>query len=70
LGVKPRLLMLPASVLQYGFRLATRLGLVREKAFGFGVFKRMNEDLVYDTEEGLQLLGYAPRKFEPELKVS
>jgi hypothetical protein len=70
MGLKPRLLMLPTGWLQRGFQLAAKIGLLREKAFGFEVFKRMNEDLVYDNEEGLRLLDYAPRKFDPDLKVS
>ena len=70
LGVTPRFLMLPTKWLQRGFQLATKCGLLREQAFSFGMFKRMNEDLVYDTQEGLQILGYAPRGFMPELKAS
>jgi nucleoside-diphosphate-sugar epimerase len=70
MGLKPRLLMLPTMLLQRAFQLAVKIGFLREKAFGFEVFKRMNEDLVYDSEEGLRLLDYTPRKFELDLKAS
>jgi hypothetical protein len=55
--------MLPVWFLKAAFRLACATGLLREKHFGFAVFQRMNEDLVFDTEEGLKVLGYNPRFF-------
>jgi len=70
LGREPRPMLLPAKVLQCAFRLAGKLGVLHEKSFGFSVFKRMNEDLIFDCEEGLKLLDYNPRGFEPELKAS
>lgn len=63
LNMKPRLLLLPESWLERGFRLATDLGLLRETAFGSSIFRRMNEDLIFDTETGLRLLDYQPRRF-------
>ncbi len=65
-GRKPRLLMLPTWLLQAGFRAASNIGFLREKAFGFAVFQRMNEDLVFDVDEGLRLLDYKPRGFKPQ----
>ena len=67
---KPRPILLPASLLEFVFKAANKLGFVHEKTFGFSVFKRMNEDLVFDCAEGLELLRYAPRGFEPEMKAS
>ena len=65
LGRQPRPLLLPTDKLALAFSAATRLGILREKSFGFGVFNRMNEDLVFDCAEGLALLNYAPRPFTP-----
>ena len=67
LGRHPRPLLLPTDKLAMAFAVATRLGILREKAFGFGVFNRMNEDLVFDCAEGLALLRYAPRSFAPSI---
>lgn len=69
LGRKPRLLTLPANLLGCSFQLASKLGILREKSFGFAVFQRMNEDLVFDCAEGLQLLGYTPREFNPQFEA-
>lgn len=66
LGRKPRPLMLPMAWLERTFRLAARLGILRERTFGFAVFQRMNEDLVFDSGEGLRVLKYEPRDFRPE----
>ena len=63
LGIKPRLLMLPEIWLERGFRWASSIGLVHETAFGSSIFRRMNEDLIFDTAEGLRLLDYQPRRF-------
>lgn len=63
LNIKPRLLMLPESWLEKGFRFASEIGFLRETSFGSSIFRRMNEDLVFDTENGLRLLDYQPRKF-------
>lgn len=64
---KPRLLMLPTSWLRLGFCAAAKTGAIRETAFGASVFQRMNEDLIFDVEEGLKNLGYKPREFRPEI---
>ncbi len=64
-GMKPRLLMLPTEWLAKAFNWASSAGIMNEKAFGSSIFQRMNEDLVFDCEEGLRLLNYQPRKFEP-----
>lgn len=64
-GRKPRFLELPVEWLEAGFRFGARCGLVRENGFGSSVFQRMNEDLVFDTAEGLAVLDYRPRRFEP-----
>ena len=65
LGRKPRLVLLPTALLRVGFSAGSRIGLVREAAFGSSVFSRMNEDLTFDIAEGLELLGYDPRPFDP-----
>lgn len=59
-------LLLPLWLLKTAFRLASVTGLLREKHFGFAVFQRMNEDLVFDVKEGLEVLSYAPRLFLKE----
>jgi uncharacterized protein YbjT (DUF2867 family) len=66
LNMKPRFAMLPTTLLQKGFRAAAQIGLVKESSFGASMFQRMNEDLVFDTAEGLQILNYKPRDFKPE----
>jgi nucleoside-diphosphate-sugar epimerase len=63
--IKLRLLMLPIEWLAKAFNWASSAGIMNEKAFGSSIFQRMNEDLVFDVEEGLRLLNYQPRKFEP-----
>lgn len=65
LNMKPRLVMLPTEWLEKAFRWATNIGLLNERAFGSSIFRRMNEDLIFDVEEGLRLLKYEPRKFTP-----
>jgi len=61
--VLPCPLPLPVWLLKATFRLASATGLLHERHFGFAVFQRMNEDLVFDIKEGLEVLGYAPRPF-------
>ncbi len=70
LDLRPRPLMLPTNILQRAFQIASKLGVIREKSFGFSVFKRMNEDLVFDVREGIQLLKLAPRAFYPAFSNS
>ena len=57
---------MPTGWLQRGFRFGSDIGLLNETSFGASIFKRMNEDLIFDVSEGLQLLDYQPRMFEPE----
>jgi len=64
-GLPPRFIVLPVSWLRRAFGLAAKIGIVRETGFGSAVFARMNQDLVFDNAEGLRVLGYAPRGFEP-----
>jgi uncharacterized protein YbjT (DUF2867 family) len=66
LGRKPRFLMLPVPLLEKLFKIAVRVGLVKESSFGAAVFQRMNEDLIFDTEEGVAILDYEPRPFKPK----
>jgi len=68
LGRKPRLIALPVPLLEKLFRFLTKAGILKEQAFGFGAFKRMNEHLVFDCSEGLKILAYAPRLFHPDFK--
>jgi nucleoside-diphosphate-sugar epimerase len=65
LGLKPRFVMLPTDFLKKAFQAAIRLGIIKEAAFGASIFQRMNEDLVFDTAEGLEILNYQPRLFNP-----
>jgi len=69
LGQKPRFVMLPATLLQKGFQIASHLGILRETNFGASMFQRMNEDLVFDVAEGLKVLDYQPRSFKPEFSA-
>ncbi len=64
-GLIPRFIVLPVSWLRLAFGLAARARLLRESGFGSAVFARMNQDLVFDVADGLEILGYAPRRFEP-----
>ena len=64
-SMKSRFLMLPTGWLQKLFRAGSRIGLLSETAFGSSLFQRMNEDLIFDVDEGLQVLNYQPRGFEP-----
>jgi len=70
LGRKPRLLPLPSFCLGSMLALAKRAGLVKVRHISPETFRRMNSDQIYDTGEGLRLLRYSPRKFEPELLVA
>lgn len=63
-GLTPRLVALPVPLLRRAFGLAARIGVVRETGFGSAVFERMNQDLVFDNDEGLAVLDYRPRPFE------
>ncbi|WP_237481912.1 SDR family oxidoreductase [Lichenibacterium dinghuense] len=64
-GLTPRFVVLPVPWLRFAFACAARAGIVRETGFGSAVFARMNQDLVFDVAEGLEVLGYAPRPFQP-----
>ena len=66
-GLTPRFLMLPVPWLRTAFGAAAKVGILRETGFGSAVFTRMNQDLVFDVTEGLEVLGYRPRTFEPGL---
>ena len=63
-GRKARFLMLSTGVLGAGFWLAARCGLVESSSPTMLMFRRMNQDLVFDVEPGLDVLGYRPRPFE------
>ena len=66
LKMKPRFLLLPVPLLRQVFKFAAALGVVKESAFGAGIFQRMNEDLVFETADGLAALDYSPRAFNPD----
>jgi nucleoside-diphosphate-sugar epimerase len=70
LGLNPRILALPLSLLELPFRLAKQTGLFKDRHIGFGVFQRMNEDLVFDVADGVELLRYEPRSFLPEFSTN
>lgn len=63
--LKPRFLLLPTGLLRLGFQVAGRLGLVKNPSFVSSVFQRMNEDQIFDLDEGRAVLGYDPRRFDP-----
>ena len=65
LGKKPYLIMLPTFFLKMVFMLATKMGFVKETSFGAAFFERMNDDLVFDVKEGIDVLRYEPRSFNP-----
>ncbi len=69
LNLKPRFIMLPTKLLMKAFHAAETIGILRERSFGGAIFQRMNEDLIFDVEEGLRLLNYQPRGFRPDIKV-
>lgn len=64
-GLTPRFLVLPVPLLRFAFGAAARIGILRETGFGSAVFARMNQDLVFDGTDGLEVLRYAPRRFDP-----
>lgn len=63
-GRQPRLLLIPTSLLRFAFAVARRLGLIRGPVTA-AAFDRMNQDLVFDTDDGSALLGLKPRPFDP-----
>lgn len=65
LSRKPRIVTLPLGLLELPFRLAKQIGLLKDRHVGFGVFQRMNEDLVFEVADGLKLLKYEPQNFQP-----
>jgi nucleoside-diphosphate-sugar epimerase len=67
---KPRVIALPSSWCQNSFRLMAKLSPSHVHAFSPEVFRRMNDDFIYDADEGLLLLDYAPRGFMPEAAAS
>ncbi len=67
LGLKPRFWMLRTEFLKKSMEWASKTGLIQEAFFSASVFQRMNEDLIFDIEEGLRLLDYQPRGFRPKL---
>jgi nucleoside-diphosphate-sugar epimerase len=66
LGITPRIVPLPTGWLQTSFRWASDIGLLNETTFGASIFQRMNQDLIFDIDEGLRLLDYQPRPFAPD----
>lgn len=66
LKLKQRIVMLPTGWLQQAFLWASKIGLVKESAFGSSIFQRMNQDLIFDVKEDLKALNYQPRNFYPE----
>jgi uncharacterized protein YbjT (DUF2867 family) len=66
LHIKPRIIMLPEALLRTSFSVVSHLGLVKERSFGGSIFQRMNQNLVFDNEEGKRLLDYKARVFWPE----
>jgi len=64
LNIPPRLVMLPENWLEKGFSWASKIGFLRETAFGVSIFRRMNQDLIFDVAEGLRLLDYKPRPLQ------
>lgn len=61
----PVVFMLPAWILRTLFRILSFLKIINETRYGPELFDRMNEDMVFYCEDGLQALKYNPRKFKP-----
>lgn len=70
IGQRPRFLRLPLFVVQGLYRLARKTGFLRGIGVSAETFRRMNQDIVFDTDEGLRLLAYEPRMFAPVLKAA
>lgn len=70
LGMKPRLWMLETGVFKKGFEWVSNSHLIQDSFFSTAVFQRMNEDLIFDASEGLTLLNYQPRGFNPKIQIT
>lgn len=63
MGKPPRPLLLPLWLLKTPSRILSLFSFVQKQNFGSGIFERMNEDLIFDSKDGLKVLDYKPRKF-------
>ena len=64
LGRKPRFLPVPIGLLGIALRLLSLLPRYRD--FNIEMARRMNEDLVFDSDSARRDFGYAARGFQPE----
>jgi len=68
LGIRPRIISLPLSVVRCGLRVA---GLVSNFGYTPEMADRMNQSLVYDYSEATKDFGFMPREFflDPQLDL-
>jgi len=62
-GKKPRLLVLPYWFIKLTMTFFTATRFIHKSDLNADMFLRMNEDLIFDNEEGFKVLGYEPKKF-------
>lgn len=68
-GRVPRFIGLPLPWLEAGYRVAVASRLLRPDGVGVSTFRRMNQDLVFKVQDGLDALEYSPRAFYPARKA-
>jgi nucleoside-diphosphate-sugar epimerase len=64
MGVAPRLLAMPVSLMQ---ALASVAALIGVPGINAELVRRMNRDQAFDHADAVRDLGYAPRPFQPEI---
>lgn len=65
MDLTPRFVPLPAQGLRQALWLPSRLGVMKDNGSLAAMFQRMNEHLVFESEQGLLALDYTPRPFAP-----
>ena len=67
LGRTPRILPVPLALAETPFRMFKRL---RKTAHSPALFRRMNQDLCFDSSDARSAMGYDPRPFNPDFAKS
>ena len=62
---RPHLIPMPTGLLYRTVQAGMNLGMFNETAAGAAALRHMNDDLLLDIDEGLALLDYQPRAFNP-----
>lgn len=70
MGKRPRIVALPRRVLAKSIKMAGKIGMINVTSIDVGGLQRCNDDFVFENQEGLRLLNYSPRKFEPVMTAS